>query len=72
MTDTVAWFLMPALREGDLESPFYRAHALGMAYTLLCEGLNGEGPSNYFRKQMKSCNKRPLGSRPLKQICFPP
>lgn len=42
MTGTVAWFLMPALREGDLESPFYCAHALGMAYTLLCGGLNGE------------------------------
>lgn len=42
MTGTVAWFLMPALREGDLESPFYRAHALGMAYTLLCGGLNRE------------------------------
>lgn len=42
MTGTVAWFLIPPLWEGDLESPFSRAHALAMAYTLLCGGMNGE------------------------------
>lgn len=42
MTGTVAWFLIPSLWEGDLESPFSRAHTLGMAYTLLRGGMNGE------------------------------
>lgn len=35
MTGTVAWFLIPPFWEGDLESAFSRALALGMAYTLL-------------------------------------
>lgn len=71
MTGTVAWFVIPPLWEGGLESPFSRL-MLWLWPTRYCVRDEWGRPSNYFRKQMKSCNKRPLGSRPLKQICFLP
>lgn len=56
----------------DLESLFCRSPALGLACTLLSWGTEWGRPANDFGKQMKSCNERPLPSKPLKQIHFNP
>lgn len=57
---------------GGFRKPFLPRSCSGYGLHVTVWRAEWGRPSNYFRKQMKSCNKRPLGSRPLKQICFPP